>query len=728
MKDKAMTRQDPDKDGLWTDVILAETPEPLITYRSGQVTYEESLTGGRFVGRGWNGAGLVNFYDGRLAPGNDEMTHAFLLEMDGQLLTSDWEWGGAEVKRNHQPVPAMARPFDHHVIVTLKHRIRPVTVKVHTGLDGTAILTRWLEVTNTGAQVAAIGAAASWSGRLLNTPRWRERLAPGAALYSVGYMANPHWGNEGDFRWVELPDAGYVVEGRYPRDRYRHPFFVLRNNATGEHFIGQFAWSGGYQFRFDLDAPPATTDGAASIAFRAALHGPAPQRTLKPGETVCIPEMHLGMTFGDLDAAIQAMHGHLRRTVFMPQPRGRGCWIESGIGPELEITEEQVWHAIDCAVELGAEVFFIDASWYAKPRGNWYSTVGDWRVDLQRFPKGLEPFRKRVQAGGMLWGLWMDAERLGNESGVYKAHPDWVMRGFDGQEIGGMLDLTNPEAARWMEAQIAGVITKNKLDFFRLDYNTHGCGRIERNGFVENHYWRYYEAQYAIYDRLRARFPKVIFENCAGGGGRTDIGMVRRFSHTWVTDWQIAPRSFTITNGMTMALPPESVDRLIGGQSGHTAAELDFQWRLLLFVRPTFGFLKPMGAEWNPALLTRLKHWVALYKDFVRPMMPTGRIYHRTPVAAGPEPKGWGVLELASADRTHAVCGLFQLGNPTQPEYRLRFRGLDAGLRYRVTWDNAGQTAEVEGFTLMNEGVTVRLEGALTSELLLVSGIGERGA
>lgn len=291
-----------------------------------------------------------------------------------------------------------------------------------------------------------------------------------------------------------------------------------------------------------------------------------------------------------------------------------------------------------------------------------------------------------------------------------------------------MLDLTNPEAARWMEAQIAGVITKNKLDFFRLDYNTHGCGRIERNGFVENHYWRYYEAQYAIYDRLRARFPKVIFENCAGGGGRTDIGMVRRFSHTWVTDWQIAPRSFTITNGMTMALPPESVDRLIGGQSGHTAAELDFQWRLLLFVRPTFGFLKPMGAEWNPALLTRLKHWVALYKDFVRPMMPTGRIYHRTPVAAGPEPKGWGVLELASADRTHAVCGLFQLGNPTQPEYRLRFRGLDAGLRYRVTWDNAGQTAEVEGFTLMNEGVTVRLEGALTSELLLVSGIGERGA
>jgi len=76
--------------------------------------------------------------------------------------------------------------------------------------------------------------------------------------------------------------------------------------------------------------------------------------------------------------------------------------------------------------------------------------------------------------------------------------------------------------------------------------------KTTRHGYVENGYWRYYEALYAIYDRLRARFPDVVFENCAGGGGRTDIGLVRRFSHTWVTDWQIAPRSFSITNGMLM--------------------------------------------------------------------------------------------------------------------------------------------------------------------------------
>jgi len=65
------------------------------------------------------------------------------------------------------------------------------------------------------------------------------------------------------------------------------------------------------------------------------------------------------------------------------------------------------------------------------------------------------------------------------------------------------------------------------------------------------------------------------------------------------------------------------------------------------------------------------------------------------------------------------MCGLFQLSAPTAPEYRLRLRGLDAARRYRVTFDNSGQTAEVDGVTLMKEGITVRLEGALTSELLL---------
>jgi hypothetical protein len=130
-----------------------------------------------------------------------------------------------------------------------------------------------------------------------------------------------------------------------------------------------------------------------------------------------------------------------------------------------------------------------------------------------------------------------------------------------------------------------------------------------------------------------------------------------------------------------------------------------------------------MGAEWNPLVLARMKHWLALYKDFVRPFMPTSRIFHHTPVSAGPEPTGWGVLELASDDGSRAICGLFQLGSPTHPEYLLRLRGLDPSRRYRVTWDNTEHACEMDGIALLSHGVTIRLDGALTSELLICEAV-----
>jgi alpha-galactosidase len=705
----------------WSNVLLTDGPEPIISYRTGWVVYEESLTKGQFVGRGWNGAGYVNFYDGRLKPEEYPMPEAFLLEIDGQLLATDWKWGGLEKNSSNDG--------NSHAVITLEHAVRPVTVKVHTKLDGTAVLTRWIEITNTGKQAAALAMACPWSGVLRKTERWRSHLdGTSLPLYSVGYFDTSRWGEEGDFHWHDMPDAGYRVDGRYRRGRYRQPMFLLRNNAMGELFIGQLAWTGGYSFDFELDTEmgEGSEAGNAALTFSAGLDDPAPLRMIAAGETVNTPEMHLGLVFGDLDHAIQAMHTHLRRSVFMPQARGRAAWVESGIGPELEITPEQVNHAIDAAAQVGAEIFFIDASWYAAPQADWWATVGDWDVDPKRFPDGLKPFRDKVHAAGMLWGLWMDAERIGENSRVAKEHPDWLAMNYDGErKIAGLLDITNPEAAKWMEQQIIRVIEENGCDFFRLDYNTlQGRGiKAIHDGFIENGTWRYYDTLYGVYKRLRARFPNVVFENCAGGGGRTDIGMVRQFGHTDITDWQIAPRSFTITNGMTMALPPEYVDRLLGGQNGQSTAEFDFQARLLLFLQPKFGFLYPPGAEPNPVFMQRIKHWIDLYKNFVRPYIDTSRIYHHTPEVAGRDPHGWGVLELASEDRSRDICGLFQLSAPTQPEYLLRLCGIDASRRYRVTFDNAGQSSMVDGFTLLEQGITVRLEGALTSELLVLEAV-----
>src|SRR5882724_10671343 len=271
----------------WSDVLLADGPEPIISYRTGWVVYEESLTQGQFVGRGWNGAGYINFYDGRLDPAEYHVPQAFRLEIDGQALVADWKWGGLE--------KAPADNGNSHATITLHHAVRPVSVKVHTKLDGGAILTRWLEVTNTGKQPAALAVACPWSGVLRKTERWRSHINDTKlSLYSLGYFDSANWGEEGDFHWHDMPTAGYRIDGRYRRGRYRQPMFMLRNNALGELFIGQLAWTGGYSFDFDLDPEMQKfpgLDAAAGLTFSAGPDGPAPLRVIAPGETVTTPEM-----------------------------------------------------------------------------------------------------------------------------------------------------------------------------------------------------------------------------------------------------------------------------------------------------------------------------------------------------------------------------------------------------------------------------------------------------
>ena len=132
--------------------------------------------------------------------------------------------------------------------------------------------------------------------------------------------------------------------------------------------------------------------------------------------------------------------------------------------------------------------------------------MGDWQVSLERFPGGLKPFRDYVHGKGMKFGLWMDGERVGPESRIAREHPEWLARPYGNEGgLGGMIDLTRPEVAEWMESEIDRLIVEHELDLFRLDYNVGNIGAggySEQSGFVENAYWRYYEAVYGIYDRL----------------------------------------------------------------------------------------------------------------------------------------------------------------------------------------------------------------------------------
>ena len=128
---------------------------------------------------------------------------------------------------------------------------------------------------------------------------WREYTSDGSPLLlGRRHSEDTRHLGEGQFQWHPLPNARYSIDGHYRRPRHRHPMVVLRNQATGEHFIAQLAWSAGYTFEFDLDADCGTMDRSAvfGVSHRSS-DGPAPLRMIEPGETVTTPEVHMGMVF-----------------------------------------------------------------------------------------------------------------------------------------------------------------------------------------------------------------------------------------------------------------------------------------------------------------------------------------------------------------------------------------------------------------------------------------------
>lgn len=714
------------KNNDYVNVFLRQTPEPVYCYRSGFTVYEERFLKGALVAGGWNAAGyplnvLSNFPSYTDCTPFAEPT-TFHVELDGESVDFMLEIKDFQTIQKENGC--------QEAILTLQSRIRPVEIMVHTLLDGTPVITRWLEIHNLSGEDMALSRLSIFSGGLEQMKNFRS-TDPDASpedIYELGYFAKSHWGAEGDLHWQPLSFDKTTVGGRFSRERYRHPAFYLRNKLNGRFFFGQLGWSGGYEFSFDYIAEHESTD--VSLAIDISVTGYHPLRLIGAGETFVTPQVHMGAMFGSLDDVVNASYGHIRRSVLnLPEADGSACLVGSGMGAEHDMSLETSKRFVDQMAEVGSELFIVDAGWYCPPNleREWWSRTGNWRDDAERYPGGIGELREYVHRKGMKFGMWMESERVGEKSSCYEEHPDWFTRHPFHETTPGFLDFTNPEAAAWAEEEIVRVITEYKLDLFRIDYNLGSKqyfylkeGKRSEYGSV-----KHYEAVYAMYERLKKRFPDVIFENCAGGGGRTDLGMMRAFNHTWVSDWQNAPRSLYITSGMTLVLPPERVDRLVAGMGGHEHASLDFQMRNAMLGHMTLNVFSPAAAGFNQQQLAFVKRSVEIYKNFIRPFLPASRMYHHNPDVSEARKKGHLGLELVSADRMKAAIGIFALPGANTASVTIIPRGLDASKNYSVTFDNTGDKVLVSGRELITQGIKTMPLTAMTSELVLLEAVNE---
>lgn len=694
---------------------------PAARYASATTVHEEVLRGTRWLGRYWSASGQVQRENvaARLPALSEREVplHAFDLEVDGQDLRGGWE----HVASSQRPG---GRQGTVEGVVELRHLVRPVSVRVVTRLDGTPFLARRLEIANTGKAPAALSRVSPWSGILWSWTRkeYGGEAAPDAAApFRLGWFDAVMNGHEGNFRWENLPLGWRRIESTIGQSGFGNPYFMVRNEVTGETAIGSIAWSGNWYAEFWRDPFLDLADRPGrglNLAFRMGPQGPAPLRMIDAGETLSTPETHLAILHAGLDDCVAAWHAHLRASVIPQRPPSK--MFHTVAGRVVEEPGEWILREIDTAAQMGIQAFMVDAGWYGGEFADWRERRGDWSVGPW-MPGGLAGCRERCRRHGMQFGLWMEPEVMGRGSRLLADHPDWALwKDQDPEAESQALDLARPEAAAFVKDSVLRVIREHRLDFFKLDYNVqvHEGGQGLRGGFLEHEGWRHCEAMYSTLDAVRAAMPDVTLECCSSGGGRNDLGMMARFHYACESDYSQFPRSIRAINGLTLFLPPESLCYYHNHiAAAHQQADLDTHLRVALFARPVFVGFGGQDADRSTPYFEKTRRCIKLANEYCGPILadhPT--VFHHTPGIGLTGPASWCVLEYAAKDRGYA--GVFRLSGGDDT-YVLRLRGAARGAEYEVTMDNAQESFRAGGRELAETGIAVRLDAARTSELIL---------
>lgn len=693
----------------------------IFSYRTGEMVYEEVLGDGCLVSGGYNASGyplnVLRNFPSRLNRKRYAEPFAFNIEIDGQSVDFNLEFVDFKTEKTAE---------NQVSVLTLKSTVVPVIIKVCTLIDGSQMFSRWLEIENTSDNALKLSRLSILSGGIESLDDdTLDNAKDINDVYSLGYFCNDAWGNEGQFKWVPLTSDGKTIEGRFGRDRFRHPLLFIKNNLTGKLWFSQIGFSGGYRYTVDYHARPDKCN--THLSFKAELTGHKPIYVIAPNSTFTTPCVCMGLVQGDIDDAINEMHTHIRKSVLnMPEADGKEALINCGMGAEHHMTVEESKAFIDQFAQMGGEIFTIDAGWECPPdeQTEWGAYNGRNIPDKDRYPNGIKELRDYAHEKGLKFGLWVDIESVGEKCRIHEEHPEWRSVNVFGERTHKFLDMSIPAVSEWAENELARIIEEYELDLLRVDHNvdfTEYFGiRDTGYGTPECVCIKHNEAVYRMYESLKKRFPDVIFENCAGGGGRTDLGMMKSFNHTWVSDWQKMPRSVAITNGMTMALPPERVDRLFAGMGCHTIGSLDGHLRNTMLGHISLNVISPEGAEINTEAMKLIRHSTDVYKGFIRPFLAECKTYHHTPDLTNSDAS---ILEISAPDKSRGAITVITLCNSKENNIVVKPKGIDISKTYKVTLDNDGESFEISGRQLKTHGIPVEIPASFSSELILYEAI-----
>ena len=299
------------------------------------------------------------------------------------------------------------------------------------------------------------------------------------------------------------------------------PYFNLEWGDQG--MIIALGWPGQWSSRFIRDAGDGLwiVGGQELTRFR-----------LLPGEEVRTPLVAIQFWQGGDRVRSQNIWRRWMIAHNLPRPGGQLLGpVFSGAGadlfPYLVCGQADEIPLLEGYARRGLRVdyWWRDAGWYPC-RGKWWNT-GTWEPDPILYPGGLRAVADRAHANGMKFIVWFEPERAVASTWLTENHPEWVLGG----KHGGLVNLGNPEAWRWLVNRVDNLITEQHIDMYRQDFNLdplpfwRSNDAEDRLGITENHH---VVGLLSYWDELRRRHPDMPIDCCASGGRRNELESMRR--------------------------------------------------------------------------------------------------------------------------------------------------------------------------------------------------------
>ena len=309
----------------------------------------------------------------------------------------------------------------------------------------------------------------------------------------------------------------------------------------GVVLLGQLAWSSNFKLDFEIDS-------YKNLRLIAGINPYASEYSLLPNQVFKTPSLIYALSNNGKGEASRHLHDWSRKYRLLDGQGERLTLLNNWESTYFNFDEKKITNLFNDVKDLGLDMFLLDDGWFGNkyPRNGDNAGLGDWQENIKKLPHGLGYLVKEAKKEKIKFGIWIEPEMVNPKSELYEKHLDWVIRQPKRPEIYYrnqlVLDLSNPEVQDFVFGIVDNLFIKNtELAFIKWDcnaviYNAYSAYLNKKGIPQSNLYIDYTKGLYKVFQRIRAKYPKVPMMLCSGGGGRGDYESLKYFTEFWPSD------------------------------------------------------------------------------------------------------------------------------------------------------------------------------------------------